>query len=64
MAVPKTLQREIVVIIFAEIQCLGFAGNSLAGVVAEFSAFFFFCHNAPFHAQEKIVVNPGSISAI
>lgn len=58
------LQREIVFIIFAEIQRLRFDRDPLAWIVLEFPAFFCLYHDTAFDAQDLVFSDRRPIRAV
>lgn len=51
-------------VVFAKIQCFGFGGDTLTGVVFEFTAFVRFHYHAPLDAQDLLLVDHCSVGAI
>lgn len=58
------LQGVIFQFVFGKIQCFRLQGNALAGVIFKLSAFILYGFNAPFCAQDGILVQLGAISAV
>lgn len=58
------LQGEVLFFIFGEIQSLGFQWNTLAGVIFEFPALVLHGLDAPFGAEDGILVQLGTIGAV
>jgi len=51
-------------IVFAEIQCLWFSGNPLAGIIGKFSALACNCHDTAFGTQDLLVVDFCTMQAV
>ncbi len=52
------------VVVFTEIQRLGLGGDTLTGVVLEFTAFIRFHDHAPLDAQNLLLADRGSVGAV
>ena len=52
----SVLQREIFLIVFAEIQCFCLAGNAFAGVIAKFTALTGCSSNTPLGAKDLFII--------
>ena len=51
-------------VILPEIQSFGFGRDAFAGVIFESTAFFFFCDDAVFGAEDLAFVHHGAVGAV
>ena len=51
-------------VVLLKVQCFGLGGNSLAGIVFEFPAFFAIFHHAPLGAKVGVVAEKSAVLTV
>lgn len=58
------LQRKIMLIVFPEVQCFGLRGNTLAGIILEFTAFVGFNNHSALDTQNLFLADFGTVGTV